>query len=189
MTFFTSDNSQIQVSAFSFFEGGVGRTYTISLVPPFQVRGGSMSTTNTFQPANTETFSYVWEYNTRVGPFTAHAGAILAIYDPPASMAVTTRYRRTLVRSLYGVICETRPMKVANVTVRATVTPGSIDADQSDSLGGDPAVYFSSGCCIFIGAISGQLDGYCEERASSPNPGTTAPGQFEFTNHPENCRA
>ncbi len=97
-----------------------------------------------YSVAMMETFTFANTYNNDigVGPWTAIPGAILAIYDPPGGLLVTPRYRRVAISSLYGVDCEIVLTNTVIVTVLATVTPGSIDADQITCPDGDPAVFF-----------------------------------------------
>jgi hypothetical protein len=85
--------------------------------------------------------SYRWEHNIGTGSWTAIAGAIIALYDHPAGLSVTPRYRRPPFSVPIGSGWESISTFTVNVTVQATVTPGSIDADQTTCPGGDPAVF------------------------------------------------
>lgn len=88
--------------------------------------------------------TYQWQSAT--GPawtFGNITGATGEIYDVPAGLTLTTRYRRLAYSTLNGVLCASPPSNELTITVQQQITPGVIAADQTVCPGGNPALLTS----------------------------------------------
>jgi len=100
--------------------------------------------TSTVAGSGDGSISYRWER--AVSPFsswTSISGETAAIYDAPAGLTETTRFRRVTISDLNGTICESVPTAPVEVTVSAVPTAGSIDSAQQICEGEDPVAFTS----------------------------------------------
>jgi gliding motility-associated-like protein/uncharacterized repeat protein (TIGR01451 family) len=82
--------------------------------------------------------TYRWEQSSASVPaFTAVAGVTSAGYTPGA-LAETTWFRRITISSLNGVLCESVPTAIIEITVQDATSPGTIAASQTICNGSTP---------------------------------------------------
>jgi len=106
--------------------------------------GNPAAFTNLTLGSGSGTITYRWESSTNGGTtWSSISGATDTIYDVPAGLTTTTRYRRITISTLNSIPCET-PTSAVIVTVQSTVTAGAISSNQTICDGGNPAAFTST---------------------------------------------
>jgi hypothetical protein len=98
--------------------------------------------TDAVSGTGTGTLSYRWEVNTNLSTpsWSIISGETTATYTPGV-LTATTQYRRTTISTLNGVVCESVPTSVVQITVRPDFTSGEIvTTGETICNGGDPSV-------------------------------------------------